>query len=333
MSARIRIGIAFQSNKTPREYEELAQIVDRYPFDVVSIYNDLMNQPAIGPLMLFARHVRRAQLGPAVLNPFVLHPVEIAGQIALLDMVTEGRAYLGIGRGAWLDAIDREPEHPITAIREAVELVRHQLAGRADGYEGKVFRLTAGAKLLYSPLRANVPIMIGTWGPRTCRLTGAIADELKIGGSANPAMVSHLRQFVDEGSIAAGRPAGSVGICLGAVTVIESDRKVAREMARRQVTPYVPVIASLDPSIQDHEWLRRVAAAGKVGESEAIAHDMPDGLLEKFAFAGDHNDLIRQIEGAIAAGATRVDLGTPHGANPADAIRMLGEKVLPYFRA
>ena len=52
MSGSIAFGIAFQSNKSPAEYEQLAQIVDRYPFDVVSIYNDLMNQPAIGPLQI-----------------------------------------------------------------------------------------------------------------------------------------------------------------------------------------------------------------------------------------------------------------------------------------
>ena len=36
------------------------------------------------PLLLMAPYLRSAQVGPAALNPYLVHPVEIAGQIALL---------------------------------------------------------------------------------------------------------------------------------------------------------------------------------------------------------------------------------------------------------
>ena len=39
------------------------------------------------------------------LNPYTLHPMEIAGQIAVLDLATHGRAYLGLARGSWLDQL------------------------------------------------------------------------------------------------------------------------------------------------------------------------------------------------------------------------------------
>ena len=38
----------------------------------------------------------RVRLGPAALNPSTLHPVELAGQAAALDLATSGRAYLGL---------------------------------------------------------------------------------------------------------------------------------------------------------------------------------------------------------------------------------------------
>src|SRR5439155_6756775 len=187
--------------------------------------------------------------------------------------------------------------------------------------------------LRYATRRADVPVMIGSWGTRTARMTGEVGDELKIGGSANPAMVGHLRPHVDAGSAAAGRPAGSVGICLGAVTVIDRDRATARALARKQVTPYVPVIAALDPTIEDRAWLDRVAQAEASGNRGAIADDMPDDLLDKFAFAGDPDDLIRHVERAAEGGASRVDLGTPHGVDEAEAIQLIGARVLPHFRA
>src|SRR3954470_17731166 len=102
---RREVSIAFQSNKTAAEYVALARQVEAYGFDARSVYNDLMFQPPIGPLVLMAQATARIRLGPASMNPYTLHPVEIAGQIAFLDAVTGGRAYLGLSRGAWLESI------------------------------------------------------------------------------------------------------------------------------------------------------------------------------------------------------------------------------------
>ena len=185
MTSTIRIGIGFQGNKKPAEYIELAQICDRYDFDVISVYNDLMYQPAIAPLMIMAPHIQKSTIGPAILNPFIIHPVEIAGQMAMLDLVTNGRAYFGLGRGAWLDAIDREPQRPLAALRETVLLLKHLLRRDPAPFEGSVFTMRSGA-FKFETLRPTMPITIGTWGPETCRMAGELADEVKIGGSANP---------------------------------------------------------------------------------------------------------------------------------------------------
>ena len=99
------MSIAFQSNKTAAAYVALARQVEAYGFDALSVYNDLMFQPPIGPLVLMAQATARIRLGPASMNPYTLHPVEIAGQIAFLDAVSGGRAYLGLSPGAWLASV------------------------------------------------------------------------------------------------------------------------------------------------------------------------------------------------------------------------------------
>src|SRR5205823_3174516 len=99
------------------------------------------------------RQVRRARLGPAALNPYTLHPVEIAGQIAALDMACEGHAYLGLARGSWLEAVGIRPDRPVTRLRECVHIVRALLAGETDGFVGSVFSLAAGRQLEYRPRR------------------------------------------------------------------------------------------------------------------------------------------------------------------------------------
>ena len=271
----MRFGIALQSNKTPAEYVAQATSIDRHPFDVVSVYNDLFFQPALGALLLMAPHLRTAQLGPAALNPYTVHPVEIAGQIAVLDLATQGRAYLGLARGSWLDHLGIVQGHPIQTLRECVLLIRHVLGNKAGGFVGQVFNLSPGHALQYAVARESVPITIGTWGPRMARLAGELADEVKIGGSANPSMAAYLREFIAAGEVAAGRPAGSVGVCLGAVTVVDADRARARAAARREVAMYVPVVAPLDPTLRDAEWLGRIAVLAARGDFLASRRSHP----------------------------------------------------------
>src|SRR5205823_6908957 len=144
-------------------------------------------------------------------------------------LATNGRAYLGLARGAWLSALSLEQAHPVRALREAVQLVRHLLARRSEAFEGNVFHLAAGATLQYAPLRSNVPVTIGTWGLQTARLAEAEADEIKVGGCTNPALVSFLRT---------GAP--SIPLCFGAVTVIDDDAAAARRRARHELRLYLP---------------------------------------------------------------------------------------------
>ena len=111
---------------------------------MLSVFHDLLYQPALGPLLLMARVTERVRLGPAALNPFTLHPYEIAGQTAMLDLVSGGRAYLGLVKGAWLDRLGLEDGRPLLALQEAVEIVRKLLAGDTSGVRGERFTLEPG---------------------------------------------------------------------------------------------------------------------------------------------------------------------------------------------
>lgn len=318
------MSIAFQSDKQPEEYRELAELAERSGFDVVSVYNDLFFQPAIYPLLLMAQVTERVRLGPAALNPYTLHPVEIAGQIAVLDALSSGRAYLGLVQGSWLDALGIEPSRPLTTIREAVEVIRRLLAGDDSGFEGERFSLAPGARLRYEPIRADVPLLIGTWGKRVAVYAGEVASELKIGGTANPDLVPVMRSRVGN---------DRVRIVVGAVTVVDEDAEAARQLAREEAALYFPVVAGLDPTLEVPaglvEEVRRLVDAR---ERKAAAKLIPDSLLDKLAFAGTPEDVTRQAAALYEAGAARVEFGTPHGLTPRRGVELLAERVVPLLR-
>lgn len=330
---RRELSIAFQSDKPPADYAELARRVEGYGFDVLSIYADLLFQPPIVPLAVAAQATSRIRLGPASLNPYTLHPVEIAGQIASLDLLSGGRAYLGLSRGAWLGELGVTQDRPLSRLREAIDVVEHLLAGRHDAYEGQHFQLTEHHALRYPLQRARIPLLLGTWGRQTLALAGERANEVKIGGSTNPDIVPIVRESVTRGTTKAGRDPDQIGICLGAVTVVDEDRAIARTLIRREMALYLPVVAGLDPTITiDPELLARIDTLVTRGETARAGDLIPDDLLDRFAFAGNPNDIIGQCEALFAAGVTRIEFGTPHGVTTAEGLRLLGEQVLPALR-
>lgn len=306
------VGLGLQGNRAPAEYAQLARLAEQYGFDVLTVFSDMGYQPAIVPLLVAALNSTRIRLGPACLNPFTLHPVEIAGQIAALDLASNGRAYLGLARGAWLDAAGITPARPIRALREAVDIVRLLLARNPGGYRGEIFSLASGMALQYEICRPRVPLLIGTWSPRTAALAGEIADEVKIGGSANPAMVRRMRELVEVGTTRAGRSPEDVGIVIGAVTVVAEDGAAARRPARSAVAMYLDVVGKLDPTT-------------------TMPNDgtISDDVLDRFAMAGTPEQVAEQVKRLFEAGACRVEFGSPHGLTEEEGIRLLGKRVLP----
>ncbi|MFG1761189.1 LLM class flavin-dependent oxidoreductase [Micromonospora echinofusca] len=324
------VGIGLQSDKSADEYAALAELAERHGFDVLSVFGDLMYQPPFFPLLVAARHTRRIRLGSACLNPFTMHPVEIAGQVAALDLASNGRAYLGLARGTWLDQVGVAQARPLRRIAETVEVVRLLLSRDDRGFAGREFTVAPGTALRYAPVRADVPVLVGTWGQQTARTAAAFASEIKVGGSANPAMAKTMRAWLDDAT-----PAGrdQVGVVIGAVTVVDEDGALARRVARTEVAMYLAVVAALDPNVDiDPELLARIQRHVARQEHDAAGALIGGDLLDLFAFSGTPEHVAAQAAAVFDAGATRVEFGTPHGLTPTGGVDLLGRRVLPLLR-
>ncbi len=327
---RFKLSIALQTDKSAAEYVALAQLIDRYDFDLVSVYCDAPFHPSYAPLMLMAPHLYRARIGPAAIPPARIHPMDIAAQTALLAQIAPGGVYIGLARGAWLsDYGIAEAGKPIQAIREAVDVIRYMLEGKTGGYPGEIYRIAPHVRAPYALPDQPIPLMIGTWGKALGKLAGEVADEVKVGGSANPKFVSTMMRYITQGKLSVKREQ-EAGICLGAVTVVDEDRELARQAARRSVAIYLPVVAPLDTTVQvEPELMARIQKHVEQREYDAAADLISDDLLYKFAFAGNPSDIIEHTQMIFAHGARRVEFGTPHGLTSENGIRLLGEKVVP----
>ena len=191
----------------------------------------------------------------------------------------------------------------MTALRETVEIVRRLLRGDRSGFEGTRFRLAAGTGLHYEPRRPEVPLMLGTWKQRTAAFAGDAAQELKLGGSANPGMVRLVREWIGN---------DEVGIVVGAVTVVDEDGDRARERAREEVAMYLDVVGELDPTLG--------LAAGERAP------------LDSFTIAGTPEEVADHARRLFDAGAARIEFGTPQGLTTTGGVDLLADRVAPLLR-
>ena len=125
---------------------------------------------------------------------------------------------------------------------------------------------------------------------------------------------------------------GQWDIVMGAVTVIDEDRNLARRCAKEALSLYLPIVAKLDDSVSiASQLIEKIQKYVELGDVQAAGKLIPDEILDKFAFSGNHKDIINQLEILSEIGVTRVEFGTPHGLTSVGGIKQLGEKVLPYF--
>jgi alkanesulfonate monooxygenase SsuD/methylene tetrahydromethanopterin reductase-like flavin-dependent oxidoreductase (luciferase family) len=144
-------------------------------------------------------------------------PVVLAKSVATLDLVTGGRVDLGLGAGAFWDAIVAAgatrlaPAESVDALREAIEVIRG--VWRPDGpsvrVDGRHHRVTG---LHPGPAPAHtVEVWLGAYKPRMLRLTGRYADGwLPSMGYADPHQLGGMNRVIDEAAQDAGRDPSSV---------------------------------------------------------------------------------------------------------------------------
>ena len=340
------LSLSFGSNGAPTVAEQigLARAAEGYGFSHFSAFDDLFFRPAWPTLFSVAQHTTRIGIGPSVVNPYLTHPALLAEYAALLEEIAPGRAYLGIGRGAFLEDIGVETTRPLRTLREAIALIRQLWAGDDSPYEGEIYQLRAGAAFHFpTPARA-LPIMIGTWGERTARLSGELADELKAGSLWSARYAQHLWRNIQHGAAKAerpedaragtSRPQDACSLVLGPLTAIAEDRAAAEACARQTLVFYLPYLTPMPQFLgMEEDLLTRIGARQAAGDLAGAAALIPAALLAEFALFGTPQDVIAGIERMAAeAPITRVEFGMPHGPDgSAAALRLLGERVLPQF--
>jgi alkanesulfonate monooxygenase SsuD/methylene tetrahydromethanopterin reductase-like flavin-dependent oxidoreductase (luciferase family) len=192
---------------------ELAELAEALGLDLVAIQDHPYQRRFLDTWTLLSAigaRTRSIRLAPDVASLPLRPPVMLAKAAASLDLITEGRVALGLGAGAFWDAIAgaggprRTPKEAVEALVEAIEILRGMWAGGPFSFTGEHYRVP-GTKA--GPVPAHpIAIWLGAYRPRMLRVTGQLADGwLPSLGQLDPAELGTLNAQIDEAAVAAGR--------------------------------------------------------------------------------------------------------------------------------
>ena len=295
---KIGIGLPGQSIADVRGTAEAAA---PYAYDSFSVYGDLGDLPPYAVLHAVADALRGSKIrsiGPMGV-PVGMQHAEVIGMHALaLEEQLPNRSYVGLVRGAFLESIGEKP-----ASLAKLEATATDLRNR------------------FQDKHEHIPIYIGGFGQRVLSLAGKLAvDGVKLGGSTNPLLAEKARQTINN---------PHAKVVLGAVSVIDADRKAARQLARREVAKYLDVVGSLDTTLGLDELasLANFTERFRIGDPQA-SDAISDSLLDKFSIAGTPEDAIEAVS-KMGGLVDRFELGTPHGLRDrASAIHYIGQLIV-----
>lgn len=154
---------------------EMVQMADEAGFELVwaAEHHALEMTIAPNPFQLmtwWASHTKQIRVGAGVVNASYWHPIRLAGEAAMTDVITKGRMDLGIGSGAYQREFDRmrpglDQKDGYKYLQEMLPLVKQLWQGDVT-HEGEFWQFPASTSCP-KPLQKDVPIWVAARSPIT----------------------------------------------------------------------------------------------------------------------------------------------------------------------
>jgi F420-dependent oxidoreductase-like protein len=325
MALRLGLEIPYTEVHDRDAIVALARAAEDVGFDSVWA-SELYSFDAFTTLTQIALATTRIKVGTNIANIYARTPAMLASTAASLDQMSGGRLILGVGASGpqVIEGWHGLPyDRPLQRTRETIDIVRKVLRGERLTYEGELFRLTQGLKLINKPLRADVPIYVAAIGPRNIELTGEVADGwLPTFFSTNHAD-SVFRPHLEAGFARAGRSADGFEVAPFA-SAFAGDVQVGLDMARFLVGFYIGGMGSREKNFYNRlvqrygyvEEARRIQDLFLSGDKQAAIAAVPDDLVDEVSVIGDEARIRDRLKAFEAAGATALVIA-PMAPDPA----------------
>lgn len=154
---------------------DMVQMADQAGFDIAWAAEHHAIEMTIAPnpmqiLTWWAGHTENIRMGCGVANAAYWHPIDIAGEAALVDLVSGGRLEMGLGSGAYQREFDRmkpglKQSDSWRYMQEMLPLVRDLWKGDVE-HDGEYWQFPKST-CCPKPLQNEVPMWVAARAPIT----------------------------------------------------------------------------------------------------------------------------------------------------------------------
>jgi len=186
----LRFGIHYSCQSPEGDWESIyqetlsqAQEAEDLGYEVFSVaeHHFLPDGWVPSPMIFLGGLAAVTEKADLVTNIVILplhHPIEVAEQAAVLDLLSEGRFNLGVAVG-WrdeeFDAFGVDKSERAGRTVEGIRLIRQLLSERSVTYEGDIYQ-TEDLDLMPRPVQEPIPIWYGGQSEHAIRRAARMAD-------------------------------------------------------------------------------------------------------------------------------------------------------------
>ncbi len=325
MSLKIGIEIPYTDMQNRDDLVAIAREAEDLGFDCIWC-SEVYTYDAFTTLTHIAANTERIKVGTNIAQIYARTPALLATTAASLDQLSGGRFILGVGASGpqVIEGWHGVPyDKPVTRTREIIEICRTVWAGERLTYDGTVFRLDKGLRLLNQGHRADIPVYVAALGPRNVEMTAEVAD-----GWLPFPYSTEKGPAVFEEAIAAGTSKRDPG--RGPLTIAPfapafiGDEQAGMDACRGLIGFYLGGMGSREKNfynrlaqrygfVEEAKTVQDLFLSKK--KAEAIAAT-PDALVDQVSIIGDEARAKDRLQAFESAGATELVVAFLAGFSP-----------------
>jgi len=333
----MKLDIILEADLTPTEIKELGLLAEQYNFRAIWAQNYARARDAFMTLVPAAEATKKIGLGVVIVSPYEMHPLKIANAILTLNEYSGGRAMVTVGAGGeWPGVMNVGYGKRITGTREALEIIKRSFRDAALNYDGDVY----SARGFATQWHTDTPPLVydGASGPQMLRMAAGVADGIMM-SDVQPVMLGDRISILGAELEENGRSIDEFLISNFIAWHVKEDRDTSMREARRELIirgwlerEWLEPFMSKDEAnaILANKWPFLTAYRDRTGNIDGVPEHVVESLVEGLSLAGDLTDIDRHTERLqlfASAGFTEIALRVHD--NPAESIKMIGDRVLP----
>jgi alkanesulfonate monooxygenase SsuD/methylene tetrahydromethanopterin reductase-like flavin-dependent oxidoreductase (luciferase family) len=333
----MQLDIILEPDLTPAAIRELGLLAESYGFRAIWAQNYARARDAFMSLVPLAEASKQIRLGVVVVSSYEMHPLKMANSLLTLNEYGSGRACMVVGAGGeWAGVIGARYGKRVTGARETLEILKRASSDDVLNYDGQVYKawgFNAGWATDPPP-----QVYSGASGPKMLKMSAAMADGVMMSDVQIPMMDEPLA-ILHSALSDHGRADAGFRINNFIAWHVKEDREDSYREARRELIirgwlerPWLePFLDANEVEVvMQNKKAFLNAYRDRSGNVEGVPEHIVQTLVDGLSCAGDPGDVDRHVDKLqqfAAAGFTEIALRIHD--DPADTIRMLGERVLP----